>query len=48
MPYIQNNKINDILHYYKTDLVSRNETNSTFEQRKSLNAIILELEGQIK
>lgn len=45
---LQFNGVNEILEYYRTDLVSRNNTNSTTEQRKELKDIILILEGQLK
>ena len=35
----------DIISYYKNDLVSRNDTNSTIQQRKCLSDLILTLEG---
>ena len=40
------NGVNEILPYYRRDLIERNNTNSTHEQREELKAIILILEGQ--
>ncbi|NFH40730.1 hypothetical protein [Clostridium sporogenes] len=37
--------LTDIISYYKNDLVSRNDTNSTMEQCKCLSDLILTLEG---
>lgn len=43
---MKTNEVNEVLEYYRTDLKSRNNTNSTSEQRKELEDIILILEGQ--
>lgn len=40
-----NEGIEELIQYYKDDLKSRNDTNSTEEQRKELKSIILGLEG---
>ena len=35
----------DVIDYYKAEITSSNDTNSTKEQRKELNELVLELEG---
>ena len=35
----------EIIEYYKSEAISSNDTNSTKEQRKELNELVLELEG---
>jgi len=35
----------EIIEYYKSETISSNATNSTKEQRKELNELVLELEG---
>lgn len=40
------NGVDELLGYYNTYLASSNDTNSTEDQRKELNDIILVLQGQ--
>ena len=35
----------DVIDHYKEEIISSNDTNSTKEQRKELNELVLELEG---
>lgn len=35
----------DVIDHYKEEIISSNNTNSTKEQRKELNELVLELEG---
>ena len=35
----------DVIDYYKAEITSSNDTNSTKEQRKELSELVLELEG---
>lgn len=42
----EENGYNELLEYYKNDLISRNDTNSTEAQRKQLSSVVLMLEGQ--
>ena len=35
----------EIIEYYRSEAISSNDTNSTKEQRKELNELVLELEG---
>lgn len=35
----------DVIDYYKAEITSSNDTNSTKEQREELNGLVLELEG---
>lgn len=44
---IETDGVNDILEFYRSYLISSNDTNSTVKQRKELTELILILEGQL-
>ncbi|NFL43124.1 hypothetical protein FDB50_15400 [Clostridium botulinum] len=45
---IKTNGVHELLEYYNFCLGWKNDTNSTFQQRKKLEDLILILEGQIQ